>query len=125
MNTEKFEGMSWIPFGLSVRIAGCLSRLQYLPRELECKQPIKVNKFHGFYVITFLMDDSGHHRQDYTIDPVLLEKGVFTKKLDVVEFISLMNEALFLEEAKMDKIRKSKGLKDDNVPHFTIEDDEE
>ena len=44
MNTEKFERMSWIPFNLSVKIAGCLSRLRYLPRELEFKHPIKVRE---------------------------------------------------------------------------------
>ena len=124
MNTEKFEKMSWIPFDLSVRIAGCLSRLQYLPRELECKHPIKVVKFLNFFVVTFLLDENTQYRQDYCIAPFLLEKCVFTKKADVAEFNSLMNEALFLEEAKLDKIRKSKGLKEDNVPHFTIEDED-
>ena len=125
MNTEKFEEISWIPFNLSVKIAGCLSRLRYLPRELECKHPIKVVKFLNFFVITFLMDDSGHYRQDYAIDPVLLERCVFTKKSDVAEFNSLMNEALLLEESKRDSIIKCKGLKEDDIPHFTIEDEEE
>lgn len=53
MNTEKFEIISWIPFKQSVKIAGCLSRLQYLPKELECKHPIKVVKFLNFFVVTF------------------------------------------------------------------------
>jgi hypothetical protein len=71
------------------------------------------------------MDDIGHYRQDYTIDPVLLERCVFTKKEDVSEFTSLMNEALFSEEAKRDAIIKRKGLKDEDIPRFTIEDDDE
>ena len=53
MNTEKFEIISWIPFKQSVKIAGCLSRLQYLPKELQCKHPIKVVKFLNFFVVTF------------------------------------------------------------------------
>ena len=36
-----------------------------------------------------------------------------------------MNEALFSEEAKRDAIIKRKGLKDEDIPRFTIEDDDE
>ena len=125
MNTEKFEQMSWVPFKLSVKIAGCLSRLQCLPKELEHKQPISVVRILNFFAVTFLLDDSGTYRQRYCIDPVLLEKCVLTKKEDFVEFTSLMNEALFSEEAKRDAIIKRKGLKDEDIPRFTIEDDDE
>ena len=82
-------------------------------------------KFLNFFVVTFLLDENTQYIQDYCINPILLEKCVFTKKSDVAEFSSLMKEALFWEEVKLDKIRKSKGLKDDNVPLFTIEDDDE
>ena len=67
----------------------------------------------------------GTYRQRYCIDPVLLEKCVLTKKEDFVEFTSLMDEALLLEEAKRDSIIKRKGLKEDDIPHFTIGDTEE
>jgi hypothetical protein len=36
-----------------------------------------------------------------------------------------MNEALLFEEAKRYFIIKRKGLKEDDIPNFTIEDDEE
>ena len=123
--TEEFERMSWIPFNLSRRICNNLYILKCLPEELNWKLPIKVVKISNFFAITFLLDENTQYRQDYCIDPLLLERLVFTKKLDVAEFNSLMNEALFWEEAKLDAIKKRKGLTDDEVPHFTIKDDDE
>ena len=125
MNTEKFEVMSWIPFDLSRRICNNFYNLKCLPEELNWKLPISVVRILNFFAVTFLLDDSGTYRQRYCIDPVLLEKCVLTKKEDFVEFTSLMNEALLLEEAKRDSIIKRKGLKDDDIPNFTIEDAEE
>ena len=125
MNTEKFEGMSWIPFDLSRRICNNLYILKCLTEELNWKLPISVVRILNFFAVTFLLDDSGTYRQRYCIDPVLLEKCVLTKKEDFVEFTSLMNEALLLEEVKRDAIIKCKGLKEDDIPNFTIEDAEE
>ena len=122
---EEFEKMSWIPFDLSRRICNNLYILKCLPEELNWKLPVKVVKILNFFALTFLLDDSGTYRQDYCIDPVLLEKCVFSKKEDFIEFTSLMNEALFSEEAKRDAIIKRKGLKDEDIPRFTIEDDDE
>ena len=125
MNTEKFERMSWIPFDLSRRICNNFYNLMCLPEELNLKLPISVVRISDFFAVTFIFDDSGNYRQRYCIDPVLLEKCVLTKKEDFVEFTSLMNEALIFEEAKRDSIIKRKGLKDEDIPHFTTEDDEE
>lgn len=125
MNTEKFEEMSWIPFDLSRRICNNLYILKCLPEELNWKLPISVVRISNFFAVTFILDDSGTNRQRYCIDPVLLEKCVLTKKDNFIEFTSLMNEALLLEEAKRDSIIKRKGLKEDDIPHFTIEDDDE
>jgi len=125
MNTEKFERMSWVPFDLSRRICNNLYILKCLPEELNWELPISVVRVSDFFAVTFILDDSGTYRQRYCIDSVLLEKCVLTKKEDFVEFTSLMNEALFSEEAKRDFIIKRKGLKEDDIPNFTIEDDEE
>ena len=120
MDTEKFEKMSWIPFDLSRRICNNLYILKCLPEELNWQLPISVVSISDFFAVTFILDDSGTYRQRYCIDPVLLEKCVLTKKEDFAEFTSLMNEALLLEEAKRDDIIKRKGLKEDDIPHFTI-----
>ena len=125
MNTEKFEKMSWIPFDLSRRICKNLYILKCLPEELNWKLPISVVKILNFFAVTFLLDDSGTYRQRYCINPVLLERCVLTKKEDFDKFTSLMNEALFWEEAKRDSIIKRKGLKEDDIPHFTSKDDDE
>jgi hypothetical protein len=125
MNTEKFEKMSWIPFDLSRRICKNLYILKCLPQELNWKLPISVVRISNFFAVTFLLDDSGTYRQRYCINPVLLERCVLTKKEDFVKFTRLMNEALFWEEAKRDSIIKRKGLKEDDIPHFTSEDDDE
>lgn len=122
---EEFEKMSWIPFDLSRRICNNLYILKCLPEELNWKLPINVVRISDFFALTFILDDSGTYRQRYCIDPVLLEKCVLTKKEDFVEFTSLMDEALLLEEAKRDSIIKRKGLKEDDIPHFTIGDTEE
>lgn len=124
INKEKFEKISWIPFDLSRRICNNLYILKCLPEELNWKLPISVVKISNFFAVTFILDDSGTYRQRYCINPVLLEKCVLTKEEDFVEFTSLMNEALFWEEAKRDSIIKHRGLKEDDIPHF-IEDDEE
>jgi hypothetical protein len=125
MNTETFEKMSWIPFDLSRRICNNLYILKCLPEELNWKLPISIVRISDFFAVTFLLDDSGTCRQRYCIDPVLLEKCVLTKKEDFIEFTSLMNEALLLEEAKRDSIIKRKGLKDEDIPPCTIENDDE
>lgn len=125
MNTEKFERMSWVPFDLSRRICNNFYNLKCLPEELNLKLPISVVRISDFFVVTFILDDSGTYRQRYCINPVLLEKCVFSKKDDFVEFTSLMNEALFSEEAKREAIIKHKGLKDEDIPRFIIEDDDE
>ena len=122
---EEFEKMSWIPFDLSRRICNNLYILKCLPEELNWTLPISVVRISDFFAVTFILDDSGTYRQRYCIDPVLLEKCVLTKKEDFVEFTCLMNEALLLEEAKRDSIIKRKGLKEDDIPHFTIGDTEE
>lgn len=122
--TEEFERMSWIPFDLSRRICNNLYNLKCLPEELNWTLPVSIVKYSYCYIITFILDDSGTYRQRYCIDPVLLEKCVLTKKEDFAEFTSFMNEALFWEEAKRDTLIKRKGLKDEDIPHFTIEDDE-
>lgn len=125
MNTEKFERMSWVPFDLSRRICNNFYNLKCLPEELNLKLPISVVRISDFFAVTFILDDTGTYRQRYCIDPVLLEKCVLTKKEDFIEFINLMNEALLLEEAKRDSIIKRKGLKDEDIPPFTIKDDDE
>ena len=125
ISAEKFEKMSWIPFDLSRKICNNLYNLKCLPEELNWKLPVSIVKYSYCYIITFILDDSGLYRQRYGINTVLLEKCVITKKEDFVEFTSLMNEALFLEEAKRDAIIKRKGLKDEDIPRFTIGDDDE
>lgn len=116
---EEFERMSCIPFDLSRRICNNLYTLMCLPEELNWKLPISVVRISNFFAITFILDDSGTYRQRYCINPVLLEKCVLTKEDDFDEFNSLMNEALFWEEAKRDSIIKRKGLKDEDIQHFT------
>ena len=122
---EEFERMSWIPFDLSRKICNILYILKCLPEELNWKLPISVVRVSDFCAITFILDDSGTYRQRYCIDPVRLEKCVLTKKEDFVEFTGLMNEALLFEEAIRDSIIKRKGLKEDDIPHFTIGDTDE
>lgn len=118
---EEFEKMSWIPFDLSRRICNNLYILKCLPKELNWKLPISVVRISNSFVVTFILDDSGTYRQCYCLNPVLLEKCVLTKKEDFDKFTSLMNEALFWEEAKRDAIIKCKGIKEDDIPRFTIE----